>query len=168
MADQPSASARESFIDTFERETETTLKVLRAYPTAEAELKPAEISKSARELAWTFSVELALGMMALGDRLDLSGGWPAAPATFPEVVASFEKSRGAMLEMLRTGPAEQFSGTVQFFAGPGELMDWEKMNFLWFMLHDHIHHRGQLSVYLRMAGGKLPSIYGPTADEPWY
>jgi len=42
-----------------------------------------------------------------------------------------------------------------------------RMNWLWFLLHDQIHHRGQLSIYLRMAGGKLPSIYGPTADEPW-
>jgi len=36
------------------------------------------------------------------------------------------------------------------------------------MLDDQIHHRGQLSVYVRMAGGKVPSIYGPSADEPWY
>ena len=33
-------------------------------------------------------------------------------------------------------------------------------------LHDQIHHRGQFSVYLRLAGAKVPSIYGPTADEP--
>jgi uncharacterized damage-inducible protein DinB len=38
---------------------------------------------------------------------------------------------------------------------------------LWFFLSDTIHHRGQLTVYLRMAGGRLPSVYGPTADEPW-
>ena len=30
-----------------------------------------------------------------------------------------------------------------------------------------VHHRGQFSVYLRMADGKVPSIYGPSADEPW-
>jgi uncharacterized damage-inducible protein DinB len=35
------------------------------------------------------------------------------------------------------------------------------------MLMDSVHHRGQFSVYLRMADGKVPSIYGPTADEPW-
>ena len=35
-----------------------------------------------------------------------------------------------------------------------------------FMLNDHIHHRGQLSVYLRMSGSKVPSIYGPSADDP--
>jgi len=168
MADRPSSSARESFIDTFEKETATTLKLLREFPAAEAELKPHPTCRSARELVWTFSLELALGMMALGDKLDLSGGMPPAPGTFDEVLGSFERSRGAMLEMLRGGPAEQFSGTVKFFTGPGTLDDWQKMEFLWFMLHDHIHHRGQLSVYQRMAGGKVPSIYGPTADEPWY
>jgi uncharacterized damage-inducible protein DinB len=35
---------------------------------------------------------------------------------------------------------------------------------LWIELLDHIHHRGQFSVYLRVAGAKVPSIYGPTAD----
>jgi uncharacterized damage-inducible protein DinB len=40
-------------------------------------------------------------------------------------------------------------------------------DILWIMLMDSIHHRGQLSVYVRMAGGKVPSIYGPSADEPW-
>jgi len=38
---------------------------------------------------------------------------------------------------------------------------------LWYSLHALIHHRGQLSVYLRMVGGKVPSIYGPSGDEPW-
>ena len=38
---------------------------------------------------------------------------------------------------------------------------------LWYSLHGLIHHRGQLSVYLRMVGGKVPSIYGPSGDEAW-
>ena len=37
--------------------------------------------------------------------------------------------------------------------------------FLWFILFDAIHHRGQLAAYLRPMGGKVPSIYGPSADE---
>jgi uncharacterized damage-inducible protein DinB len=58
-------------------------------------------------------------------------------------------------------------GTVQFFVAPKQVGDIPAESFLWFMLHDQIHHRGQLSVYVRMAGGKVPSIYGPSADEPW-
>ena len=42
------------------------------------------------------------------------------------------------------------------------------MAFAWFMLSDQIHHRGQLTVYLRMIGGKVPAIYGPSSDEPWF
>jgi uncharacterized damage-inducible protein DinB len=37
----------------------------------------------------------------------------------------------------------------------------------WLAVMDAVHHRGQMSVYIRLAGGKVPSIYGPTADEPW-
>ena len=52
-------------------------------------------------------------------------------------------------------------------SGPGTMGVLKVIDFLWFMLLDSIHHRGQLSVYIRPAGGKVPSIYGPTADEPW-
>jgi uncharacterized damage-inducible protein DinB len=52
--------------------------------------------------------------------------------------------------------------------GPGQVADVPVADMLWIMLLDAVHHRGQLSVYLRMAGGKVPSIYGPSADEPWH
>jgi uncharacterized damage-inducible protein DinB len=58
--------------------------------------------------------------------------------------------------------------TVQFPVGPGKFGDFRKIDFCWFLLHDHIHHRGQLSVYIRLAGGKVPAIYGPSGDERWF
>jgi uncharacterized damage-inducible protein DinB len=64
-------------------------------------------------------------------------------------------------------PDDQLDSTVQFPTGPGKMGNYTKQEFLWFLLSDQIHHRGQFSIYLRMAGGKVPSIYGPTADEPW-
>ena len=57
---------------------------------------------------------------------------------------------------------------MKFFTGPGTIGDVPKVEFMYFILSDQIHHRGQLTVYLRMAGGKVPSIYGPSADEPWF
>lgn len=163
-----SASARQALGSTFERETATTLKVLNAYPVEQSELRPHERAKTARELAWMFTLEQGLASAALRDRLDLSGGFPAAPATMAEVIAAFEGSRRELIDLLRNGPAELLDGTVRFFTGPGQMGDIPKSDFLWFLLHDQIHHRGQFSVYLRMAGGKVPSIYGPSADEPWY
>ena len=62
---------------------------------------------------------------------------------------------------------EQLNENVKFFTGPKQLGDYTRMQFAWFLLHDEIHHRGQFSIYLRMADAKVPSIYGATADEPW-
>ncbi|HET9982534.1 MAG TPA: DinB family protein [Longimicrobiales bacterium] len=158
---------RQSLLETFEQETATTLKLLRAYPSDQSELQPHPRLKTARELAWLFAQEQRLAAEALRDEMKLGGGFPAAPATFEEVVAAFERSRTQLLEELRNGSEAQLEGTVRFFTGPKQMGDIPKTKFLWFLLHDQIHHRGQFSVYLRIAGGKVPSIYGPSADEPW-
>ena len=44
---------------------------------------------------------------------------------------------------------------------------WPNSVTLRILISHQIHHRGQMSVYLRMAGGKVPALYGPSADEPW-
>lgn len=165
-----SRSARQRLLDAWERETATTLKVLRAYPADQSELQPHPRAKSARELAWMFTLEQGLVTAAIQDSLevDISAGMPPAPATFEEAVSAFEASRTELLELLGAARDDQLAGTVRFFVAPNQMGDIPKETFLWFMLHDHIHHRGQFSVYLRMSGGKVPSIYGPSADEPWF
>jgi uncharacterized damage-inducible protein DinB len=50
---------------------------------------------------------------------------------------------------------------------PKQTGDVRRVDVRWLMLMDGVHHRGPLSVYLRMADGTVPSIYGPSADEPW-
>lgn len=72
-----------------------------------------------------------------------------------------------MGDLIRSTPDADLEQKVKFFVGPKTLGDWTRISFLWFLLHDQIHHRGQLSIYLRMAGAKVPSIYGPSGDEPW-
>ena len=161
------ASPRQQLLATLERETATTQKVLNAYPLDQSELRPHPRAKSARELAWMFTLEQKLGTLAIRDQLDLSGGFPPAPESMADVVAAFDAGRHEVLETLRTASDQDLEGTVRFFTGPGQMGDVPKVDFLWFILHDQIHHRGQFSVYLRMSGGKVPSIYGPSADEPW-
>lgn len=159
--------ARERLLELVERETATTLKVLRAYPADQSELKPHAKLKPARELAWLFTTEQILAIAAIRDALDLSGGFPPAPARLSEVIAAFEQSRSELIDLMRTCSDAQLAGTTRFFVAPRTLGDVPKLAFIEFLIHDQIHHRGQFSVYLRMAGGKVPSIYGPTADEPW-
>jgi hypothetical protein len=162
-------SPKQQFLDTFARETATTLKVLRAYPATQSEFRPHMRAKSARELAFTFIIEQSLLTRALTDQLIFSGsgGPPPVPNDFQTIVQQFEKDHAALMDLIRGTPEDSFHTTLQFPTGPGQMGDWSKLAFAWFILSDQIHHRGQYSVYLRMAGGKVPSIYGPSADEPW-
>jgi uncharacterized damage-inducible protein DinB len=162
------ATQRQSLVEVFEEEFARTKRVLDAYPSGASELRPHERAKNARELAGVFPMELSLGMAAINGTMDLSGGYPPPPETLEAAVAAFEEAAGAFLETLRNSSDEQLGGTVRFFTGPQTMGDIPVTQFLWFLLHDQIHHRGQLSVYLRMSGAKVPSIYGPSADEPWF
>jgi uncharacterized damage-inducible protein DinB len=163
-------SPKEQFLQAFTAETATTLKVLRAYPKDASELRPHERLKTARELCWIFTIEQAMAATAVTTGFDWSkpAPMPPAPATFDEVIAAFEQGVTQLKTIVSGLRDEQLLETVQFPTGTGKIGDHTKVAFLWFTLCDQIHHRGQLSIYLRIAGGKLPSIYGPTADEPWF
>lgn len=170
-ASAATADPRETFLRTLEREHATTVRVLRAYPADKLDLKPHPKSKTARELAFLFIMEQALAQKALTTGFDWSNppsGPPAPPETMDEIIAAFEQGHAQMVERVRAMSDEELRGTARFFVAPKTLGDIPMMEFLWFLLHDQIHHRGQFSVYLRMADGKVPSIYGPTADEPWF
>ena len=169
----PAASAaikspKQQFAEGFERETATTLKVLKAYPEDQSELRPHERLKTARELAAMFTMEMAAIDAVLRGTFTFPPKPPPMPQNWKEVIDNFEKTRARTLEALRDATDESLaSGTVTFPTAPKTVNEWQKLPFAWFLLFDQIHHRGQLSIYLRIAGGKLPSIYGPTADEPW-
>jgi uncharacterized damage-inducible protein DinB len=158
---------KEMFLAMFEREYGTTLRVLNAYPGAKADFKPHERSMSAKELAWLFVLEQQVVVDgALAGAIDFSKMAPAPP-TMRDVIAAYERIQPATVVKLNQAPEAALNKTVKFPVAPKTMGDLRVMDVLWGMLHDQIHHRGQLSVYLRMAGGKVPSIYGPSADEPW-
>jgi len=164
---QKTMTERDMFLAAFEREYQTTHKVLRAYPADKAELKPAEKLKPARELAWM--LVLNQGVLIPVMKGDLKpGGLPGAPSTWAEIVPAFEKQHRETNAELESLTEEQMNRTLKMPVGPGKIADLRIGDALWYFLSDTIHHRGQLSVYLRMAGGQLPSIYGPTADERWF
>ena len=161
-------SGKQQLIDTFSRESAKTLQLLRALPSGQSEMRPHERSKSARELAWTFVIEQSLLTRALKDEpMFTGGGPPSAPADFESIVRQFERDNTSVEQLIRSISDAKLSTTLKFPTGPGQMGDWTKTAFAWFIISDQIHHRGQFSVYLRMAGGKVPAIYGPSADEPW-
>jgi uncharacterized damage-inducible protein DinB len=169
-AQTPAApSAKQQFLSAFAREHATTMRVLRAFPAEHAEMQPHERSNSARKLMWTFAVEQAMALKALdGTLMNPPAPFPAMPDSIDAVISAYEDAARVVQQAVADTPDDRLlSGTAIFFTGPKQLGPVPLMDLLWFLLFDKVHHRGQLSVYVRMAGGKVPSIYGPSADEPW-
>lgn len=160
---------RRHLLDTVEREGAKTLRVLRAYPSGQWELRPHPKSKTARELAFAFVMEQKAMQTVLTTGFDFSKplSWPAAPDSGDAVIAALEEAQAKTAELLRGVSDEDLARGTPFMAGPGRIGELPVHEILWSMTFDQIHHRGQFSIYLRMAGGKVPSIYGPSADEPW-
>lgn len=170
LTDAVAEAEKQSFLDANEKEHAITMKVLRAYPADRLDFSPGGGCRTARELAWVFVLERGLGEAVFHDRLGEltgSGETPAPPESWDDLLAALEAAHRRYADMVRATPAGEFSRKVRFFTGPGTMGEYGRMEWLWFLLHDEIHHRGQFSVYLRLAGGKVPSIYGPSSDEPW-
>jgi uncharacterized damage-inducible protein DinB len=171
MATQSMVTPKQQFLSSYDQEHATTMKVLRAYPADKLDLRPHKMCKDARELAWMFVIEQ--GFMEKGATVGFD--WSTPPAPFPKPPESWETQLSIFDEGQKRVAAavnalndQQLFDTIKFFTGPKEIGDMPKIQFLWMILCDQIHHRGQFSIYLRMADGKVPSIYGPTADEPWF
>ena len=145
------------------REFATTLNVLKAYPEDKADLRPADKSRTAAELATTLAVEervisgLLAGVAAGPDLWKIE-----RPSTMAAIIAMWQEAVGANDAIIARLSPEELRKTVNFYGRIIPLAD-----AVFIELLDHIHHRGQFSVYLRLAGAKVPSIYGPTADAPW-
>ena len=158
---------KDMFLREFDREHEITLRVLRNYPPGKEDWKPAEKSRTGRELAWIFNMEEKVALAAAKGKLDFTSPPPPPPVTVAELIKMYEQSHRESADALRALSASDLDRTIPFPVGPKQMGDVRVAQVLWMMLSDSIHHRGQLSVYLRILGAKVPSIYGPTADEPW-
>ena len=163
-------SVKERFLKHLRDEYARTDKVLRAFPNDKLDFKPHEKAMPARQLAWLLVQGHGFLERAIKEGFDWSkppSKRPEPPATVEEMAAALKQQFESLEATVKAASDEKLAGTVQFMTGPKQLGDVNLTDFLWFILFDHVHHRGQLSTYLRIAGGKVPSIYGPSADEPW-
>ena len=161
-------TAKERLLDRYEMNHAKTLKVLKAFPGDKSEFRPHERSSSALKLAWTFVIEEQLILTAVQGNQVLGGGFPPAPDAWDAVLDAFTKGYDDVVAALRDPRNAELNGSVTFFVAPKQTGEFPVADFANFILDDQIHHRGQMSVYVRMAGGKVPGIYGPSADEPWF
>jgi uncharacterized damage-inducible protein DinB len=158
----PMEMQKEAFIMGFEREYQTTKRVLEAFPDSAMDLRPHKKLRTAREIATIFPGEEASIPSAIANlKVDMEEKFSVKNNTMKDIVAAYEKNHGESMAALKNTPADQFGREMDFFGMKMRLIDG-----LWFFVMDAIHHRGQFSVYLRLAEGKVPQIYGPTADYP--
>jgi uncharacterized damage-inducible protein DinB len=81
------------------------------------------------------------------------------------MIALFEQWSNELTERVAAMEEEEWNRTAQFYFNGKVVSEQPVGTFLWFILFDAIHHRGQLTTYLRPMGSKVPAIYGPSADE---
>ena len=152
---------KQNLLQLFKREFATTLKVMRAFPEDKLTFAPHERSSTARNVIRTFVFEMYLiESYVFGEKMDRSVFQTYAPDKLATLIADFEKETAHVISSLDKLPEPDISKTVEF-AGRKMAAD----EFMLMMLFDQIHHRGQMTVYIRLAGGKVPSVYGPSADD---
>ncbi len=141
-----------------------TIKLLKMYPEDKRDLKPAPIIRSAVETLNTFINEEGINLSyATTGAFDMATfKWAQPPATMADGIVQLEAVAAQVDAALERMSEEDFQQPTEFF-----MIKMPLSAAMLTMLLDHIHHRGQFTIYSRIAGGKVPQIYGPSADEPW-
>lgn len=155
--------AKAFFLKHWEKEAVATGKVISRIPEG-ATYRPDPKSRTAREIAWLMVRE----EVALAEGLEKGAfTWEEvpAPATVGEVQAEYKRQHDAVTQRLHAVPAARWEEQMPFLWGGQEVMRDTGYEMSWGFLLDQIHHRGQLSTYLRPMGANVPAIYGPSADE---
>jgi uncharacterized damage-inducible protein DinB len=158
---------KQQFADVWAKENATTRRVLASVPLDQGEARPIANMPSVKELAFVFSK----GQSGIANALN--GGWewpgrtPPAPSTWQDALAEFDATTTMVRNAISAVPLSRFDEMIEFYTGPKRTSLLPVAEVIWFMLLDSIHHRGQMSVFLRAINAKVPSIYGPSADEPW-
>ena len=155
---------REHFLASFEREYQTTLRVLKAFPPAQGQLKFSDRSHTANQIAWSLVMDqMIVEPVLFAPKLEPHE--MPVPNDFKAILSQLESAHADATAKLRKLDDKLFNSTLNLQVGPKNAMaDVRRADALWMFLNDTIHHRGQFSVYLRAAGGKVPSIYGPSGD----
>jgi uncharacterized damage-inducible protein DinB len=152
------------FLTHWDKEAAATRKVISRVPQSHVDYRPDPKARTARELAWMIVYE----EVALGEGLNKGTfEWTdvPAPATMEEIVQTYDREHDRITKMIQGVDGARWEQQVPFVYGGKEIMKECGYEMAWGFLLDQVHHRGQLSTYLRPMGAKVPAIYGPSADE---
>ncbi len=145
----------------YQQELALTAKVLRAVPEGQLDFKPHERSNTTKDLFRTFIGGLLMDVQFIKGEIPENTMQKVPEFDFvAEGVGTFETKAQELLAALENATDDDLQKPLSVWG-----MDTTRGLMLLMMMNDMIHHRGQLTVYIRMAGGLVPSIYGPSADD---
>jgi len=158
-------TTREFYRDRVRAEGPAFSKVLHALPAGKRDYRPHERSRSAAEIAWLVATE-AQTCLELIEKGQVEWADPDTKGSLDAAADQFDRDQKKLLAALTHVDARAWGRKAKFLMGGKVAWAAPLGEMLWGMLFDAIHHRGQLSAYIRPMGGKVPSIYGPSGDDP--
>ena len=163
MGSHEAKTVADFLIADFENEMQTTLRVIEAVPSDHLDYRPEAKSKTGLGLVRhiTLEDEWLLRSIASGEFTPPPDDSDACGIMTPaDAVARYKEKVPAALDRVRAMSGEQLVGVIDMFGK----IQMPAINFLALCVKHSVHHRGQLSAYLRAMGGKVPGIYGPSGD----
>ncbi|MBN2318691.1 MAG: DinB family protein [Acidobacteria bacterium] len=159
---------KDSLLPEFDSEMATTRRVMERLKEDKYNWAPHEKSMKAGRLASHIAEMTVWGTISITqDSLDLAGGHqPFNASSRAELLAAFDKNVEECRKAIEGASDETLMQSWSLMNEGNTIMTLPKITVIRsFVLNHIIHHRGQLSVYLRLTDTAVPSIYGPSADE---
>ena len=149
------------YLPALKNESQVTKKIIEAVPDDKADYRPDPISKTAMELVRHIAAaDVRFADAVINGKFETGAVLPAELKTPAEIAGWYEQAYAERLDAMSKLTSEQLMKIVDFRG----LFQRPAVTFLMFGAHHTIHHRGQLSSYLRCMGAKVPSIYGESYD----
>jgi uncharacterized damage-inducible protein DinB len=163
--DQAEFLLNEVYLPQIQNEHKTTTRVIAAIPADKGDWKPHPTSMGAMQLGWHIASSecFFLNGIVAGKFEPGGGSMPESIKTPQDVVAWSDENFAKATAALSALKGDDLTRMIDFFG----VFNLPAIVYVGFMNSNAIHHRGQLSAYLRPMGGKVPSIYGGSADEPF-
>jgi uncharacterized damage-inducible protein DinB len=152
------------YLPQIRHEHTTTRRVIQAVPADQGAFKPDPKSMGALELAWHIASAEPFFMNGIvqGKFTPDGSSMPESIKTPADVVKWYDENFAAAVAQLAQVKGEDLVRPIDFFG----MFNLAGIEYAGLMCSHAIHHRGQLSSYLRPMGAKVPQIYGPSGDEP--
>ncbi|HYC51644.1 MAG TPA: DinB family protein [Gemmatimonadaceae bacterium] len=161
-----SAGLAREFLAELDAELKVTRRCIERVPSERAQWKPHPTSMAMGHLTQLIcKMVRVLADIPKGVNLDLKSGIGYSFEETPALLAEFDANEKNLRASLAAVKPEDWSKNWSVVAGDHVLSTSPRKDAMRNTINHFVHHRGQLTVYMRMAGVKIPSLYGPSADE---